>query len=169
MKTKTNISTSSFATTPKKTESGNNQKTNTKLDLSKFVNESKRDLHERYKEQVNIGKGANGKVKLVYDTVTNEMRAMKIIKKSDYNQSKKKIENEIEVLKKLDHVNIIRLLEFYQDEENYFLITEYCSGKELFERIVKMNHFSENDASIIMTQILSAVMYCHKNKIVHRY
>jgi calcium-dependent protein kinase len=51
------------------------------------------------------------------------------------------------ILKNLDHPHIVKLYELYQDETNYYLITEYLSGGELFERIKKMNFFSEKKAA----------------------
>jgi len=76
--------------------------------------------------------------------------------------------NEVEILKTLDHPNILRLYEFYQDERSYYLITEYCQGGELFDRIVSIKYFTENLAAEIMRQILSSVVYCHHRKIAHR-
>ena len=78
------------------------------------------------------------------------------------------ITNEIQVLKSLDHPNIIKIYEFYQDDKNYYLITELCSGGELYDRIIKMKNFSEAKAAQLMKQVLSAVTYCHNRKIVHR-
>jgi len=142
---------------------------NIHIDISKLTIEGKGNFYDRYKDQGKIGKGAYGEVKFAYDIVTREMRAMKVIPKENcpavINAS---LSNEIEVLKKLDHPNIMKLFEFYQDETNYYLITEYCNGGELFERIIRIKHFTEQKAAIIMKQILSAVAYCHKLKIVHR-
>ncbi len=47
-------------------------------------------------------------------------------------------------------------------------MTELCQGGELFEKIIKKSLFCEKDAIPIITQLLSAINYCHKNKIVHR-
>jgi calcium-dependent protein kinase len=58
--------------------------------------------------------------------------------------------NEIEILKQLDHPSIVKLYEFYQDKLNFYLITEYIDGGELFEKISKVKSFSEEDAAIIM-------------------
>ena len=69
--------------------------------------------------------------------------------------------SEINILKNLDHPNILRIFELYQDKHNYFLITEYCSGGELFDRIKEMNHLTEKKAAELIKQILSAVLYCH--------
>ena len=56
----------------------------------------------------------------------------------------------------------------FQDDKRYYLVTELCSGGELFEEITKRNFFSEQDSSVIIKQVLSAVAYCHANNIVHR-
>jgi calcium-dependent protein kinase len=72
------------------------------------------------------------------------------------------------ILKNLDHPHIVKLYELYQDTTSYYLITEYLSGGELFDRIKKMAFFSEKKAVDFMRQILSAVVYCHEQKIVHR-
>eukprot|EP00825_Cyclidium_porcatum_P037888 TRINITY_DN4276_c0_g1_i2.p3 TRINITY_DN4276_c0_g1~~TRINITY_DN4276_c0_g1_i2.p3 ORF type:complete len:103 (-),score=21.60 TRINITY_DN4276_c0_g1_i2:2-310(-) len=50
----------------------------------------------------------------------------------------------------------------------FYIVIELCSGGELLERIQSEHHFKERDAAKIMYQILSAVNYCHKNKVVHR-
>lgn len=50
---------------------------------------------------------------------------------------------ELEIMKNLDHPNIIKFYETYQDEKFFHLVMEYCSGGELFERIVQKEHFSE--------------------------
>lgn len=71
-------------------------------------------------------------------------------------------------MKKLDHPNILKLYEFFQDEKRYFLVTELCSGGELFDKIAEEQYFSEQDAARIIRQILSSVNYCHQRKIVHR-
>ena len=47
-------------------------------------------------------------------------------------------------------------------------MTEFYEGGELFDKIVSSQYFSEKEAAKTMKQILSAVNYCHKNKIVHR-
>jgi len=68
----------------------------------------------------------------------------------------------------MDHPNIVRLFEVYQDHKRYFIITELCTGGELFDQIIKRPYYSERDAAIIMKQVLSAVSYCHDLNIVHR-
>lgn len=100
---------------------------------------------------------------------TKALRAVKIINKryiSD--EEREKLLNEIDILKKLDHPNILKLYEFFQDQKRYFLVTELCNGGELFDKIAEEQQFSEIDAAKIIKQILSAVNYCHQRNVVHR-
>lgn len=76
--------------------------------------------------------------------------------------------NEFEILKTLDHPNIVRLFEMYVDEKHFYLISEYCEGGELFDRIKKAKFFSEEMVAKYMFQIISAVLYCHNRKVAHR-
>jgi calcium-dependent protein kinase len=140
------------------------------VDVGKFVTESKGSVKDRYKEVRELGRGSYGRVLLVNDKCTGEVRAMKVISKATCgNVNASVLAHEVEVLKKLDHPNIIKLYGFYQDDKNYYLITEYCSGGELFDRIIRMKTFSEAYAAKLMKQLLSAVTYCHNLKVVHRY
>jgi len=76
--------------------------------------------------------------------------------------------SEISILKQMDHPNILKLYEFFQDPKRYFLVTELCNGGELFERIAQEEIFSEQDAANVIKQVLSAINYCHSRNIVHR-
>jgi calcium-dependent protein kinase len=64
------------------------------------------------------------------------MRAVKIIEKDKMEEQEKiRLQYEVEVLKNLNHPNIVRLFEVYESKENIFLVTELCDGRELFEEI----------------------------------
>ncbi len=54
---------------------------------------------------------------------------------------------EVNILKDLDHPNIVKLYELYQDDKYYYLITEYCKGGELFDKIKELNTFTEKMAA----------------------
>ena len=75
---------------------------------------------------------------------------------------------EISILKKLDHPNILKLYEVFEDDKRYYLVTELCKGGELFDEIINKVQFSEKEAATIVQQILQAVAYCHSLGIVHR-
>ncbi|CAD8108765.1 unnamed protein product [Paramecium sonneborni] len=116
-----------------------------------------------------IGKGAFGEVRKGIHKVTNQIRAIKVISKEKANAIEvERLRIEIEILKRLDHPNIIKIYEFYQDNKNIYIVTELCTGGELFDKIQDQQAFSERKAAETMKQILSAVNYLHKSKIVHR-
>jgi len=142
-----------------------------KIANSNFVIEHKKEnIKLYYKVLEKIGSGSFGKVYKVNHIPTNQLRAMKVISKEtlQYQDDDKKFLKEIEILSQIDHPNILKVFEYYQDNENYYVITELCKGGELYEQIYELNHFSEKEAAIIMEQLLSAVMYIHAKGIVHR-
>ena len=65
-------------------------------------------------------------------------------------------------------MNILKIYEFYQDEKCFYLISEYCSEGDLFDKIQEIGVFNEYSAAYIIYQILSAIYYCHSTNIVHR-
>lgn len=75
---------------------------------------------------------------------------------------------ELDILKTLDHPNIIKLYDIFDYREFFYVVTEYCGGGELFAAVKRNHHFSEKDASGILKQLLSAVSYLHSRNIVHR-
>ncbi len=68
----------------------------------------------------------------------------------------------------MDHPNILKLYEVFQDDAKFYVVTEICSGGELFDEIVNRQSFSEKDAAEILEQVMSAINYCHLNNICHR-
>lgn len=76
--------------------------------------------------------------------------------------------NEINILKKIDHPNIMRIIEYYISQRHIYIVSEYLTGGELFDRIVSQQHFTEYMAAVYIKQILSAVSYLHQHKIIHR-
>jgi len=85
-----------------------------------------------------IGKGAFGEVRKAIHRHTGLVRAIKIIRKSDSSEEyQQKLINEVEILKRLDHPNIIKIYEFYHDEKYFYIVTELCTGGELFKKIMK--------------------------------
>lgn len=125
---------------------------------------------DNYIIEKKLGEGAYGAVFRVKNKDTKQLRAMKkIIAKSSRDPNKEKeIMNEIEMLKSLDHPNILKVFEFYNTKEGYYIITELCQGGELFQRIVDNGYFSEEHAAYIMYQLLASVFYCHNLNIIHR-
>ncbi|CAK86645.1 unnamed protein product (macronuclear) [Paramecium tetraurelia] len=140
-----------------------------KLGVEVFVNLKQGNIHKYYVTGEVLGEGSYGKVWKVTHKNSGMVRAMKQLKKSSLIlEEQQRLFAEVNILRNLDHPHIVKLYELYQDEQNYYLITEYLSGGELFDRIKKMSYFSERKAASFMRDILSAVVYCHEQNIVHR-
>lgn len=76
-------------------------------------------------------------------------------------REKVRLKYEIDILKNLDHPNIVRLYEVFEDQRNIYLVTELCTGGELFDEILNRDVFTEKEAASIIKQVLSAISYCH--------
>ena len=117
-----------------------------------------------------LGKGSFGKVFQGREILTNKMVAIKSIDKehmqNDY--SRMKIMQEVLILKKLVHVNIIRLLEVFENDDNFFMVMEYSSSGDLLSRIKEQGRLSEAQAKMIIKQVVEGVAHCHHNSILHR-
>ena len=121
---------------------------------------------DKYKREKKLGSGTFGIVYEAINTLFNSKVAMKVIKKEKSND-KLLIRNEIDILKKLSHPNIVRIYEFYESEHNFYLINEYCSGGELFYFLNKRN-LNEQQLSVLFYQVFSGLCYLHENNILHR-
>lgn len=108
-----------------------------------MVTENKGRITKEYNVLMPVlGKGAFGEVRQAVHRETGMVRAIKIINNDAINEEeKKRIVGEVEILKSLDHPNIIRVFEYFQDSRNFYIVTELCTGGELFERIIKKHHF----------------------------
>uniref|UniRef100_A0A7S2JSJ9 Calmodulin n=1 Tax=Leptocylindrus danicus TaxID=163516 RepID=A0A7S2JSJ9_9STRA len=120
-----------------------------------------------------IGHGHYGVVRKCMDRETKVWYAIKSIRKSKVNRLDI-LKREVKLLQEVRHPNIIRLEEVFEDEKYLHLVTELCTGGELFDRIIEKTqsdegHFSEQHASVLVKSILSAIKYCHDEKhICHR-
>lgn len=140
-----------------------------RINSGSFVQLLKKPFSDCYQMLRELGSGQFGKVYLAENQLTGERRAVKVIsKKSETLREKSKFISEVEILARLNHPNIIRIYEMFEDEKKYYVVSELCTGGELFDFITQQGHLSEDMAAEIMRQLLSAVAYCHESHIVHR-
>jgi calcium-dependent protein kinase len=141
-----------------------------RIQASDFINESNRKLSDTYIIGEVLGKGGFGIVKKITHKITREVRAVKILDKTQLASGTdlQNFLNEVAILKTLDHPNIAKLYEYFQDTKKYYLIFEICTGGELFDRVANAGSFSEAIAASYMKDILSVISYCHEKKVVHR-
>ena len=137
------------------------------LERKWFIGSKLYNICEDYHIGEEIGRGSHGKVYKCTHKESNITRAVKLITKdrvADY----ERFVTEISVLKDLDHPNIVKIIETFECKRLCYLILEYYSGGNLFDRILQDRNFSEQKAACIMKSLLSAVSYFHSFKICHR-
>ena len=122
-----------------------------------------------------IGKGSFGEVYLTTRKGTNKLYATKKISKQKIESPsiKKHFLDEIEILKTLNHKNIIKLETIRQSPNNFYIISEYYNGGGLYDclrqyKIIYGKPFPENVVQHFMRQIIDALIYLHQRKIIHR-
>lgn len=137
-----------------------------KISKENFVFYKKGNILNEYTIGQALGSGSFGTVRKAVHKLTGQTRAIKILKKSE--QDENKLFLEVQILCKLSHPNIMQIFEFFDDNKNFYIASEFCSGGELFEKISEKGAFTEQEAASLVKQILSAVYYSHQNNIVHR-
>ena len=159
-----------FVERKKNEEEEKNDNNNLEINTRLIINCNNKNPKDQYKIIKKLGKGAYGTVWKVRNINTGLFRAMKRIKKMRNNMNKiNEIVNEIEILKNLDHPNIVKIFEFFIEADGYYIITEYCHGGELFQAIKLKGFFSEDKAANIIYQVFNAMNYCHNTiKVIHR-
>jgi len=125
-------------------------------------------VEDKYDMKDVLGTGAFSQVRLAECREDGQMYAIKIIDKKALKGKEDSLENEIRVLKRLDHRNVVKLLEAYESRTCVYLVMELVTGGELFDRIVEKGSYSEKDAADLIKQVLSAVAYMHDQGVVHR-
>lgn len=134
----------------------------------------------KYQVLSKLGDGSFGTVFLAINQFTKAKVALKKIKKYDtsidlsFNEkvstsscSKDQlIKNEINILKNLDHPNIVKIIEFYNTKKAYYIVNEYCPLGELFNQI--HHRFTEMEIAVLFYQLFSGLCYLHENNICHR-
>lgn len=75
---------------------------------------------------------------------------------------------ELKTLSKCDHPNIVKVHGAYQDQFKIYFVIDSFIGMSLFDRIIKNGQLSEQEACMILSHVMSAVKYLHKNGMVHR-
>ncbi|XP_061731192.1 calcium/calmodulin-dependent protein kinase type 1 [Nerophis ophidion] len=126
------------------------------------------DIKEHYDFKEVLGTGAFSEVLLAEEKRTQRLVAIKCIPKKALEGKENNIENEIAVLHRIKHPNIVSLEDIFESASHLYLVMQLVSGGELFDRIVEKGFYTERDASQLIRQILDAVKYLHDMGIVHR-
>ncbi|KAF2224849.1 Ca2+/calmodulin-dependent protein kinase [Elsinoe ampelina] len=126
---------------------------------------------ERYQLIEKMGDGAFSNVYRARDLKGqyNEV-AIKVVRKFEMNATQRaNILKEVQIMRQLDHPNIVKLVEFSEANQYYYIVLELCPGGELFHQIVRLTYFSEDLSRHVITQVANALEYLHEEAgVVHR-
>jgi len=132
------------------------------------------DLRAKYELGDVIGRGNFAEVKKAVNKETGEEVAVKIVSIKDQDDYDA-IKQEIEILGKLEHPNIIRLIEIFEKTgkmnktvKKVYIVMELVTGGELFDKIVHKKTFHESEARVVIKKVLEVLQFCHSKGVVHR-
>ena len=127
-------------------------------------------VNEFYRIGKVLGKGAFGKVNLAIHKESGELVAIKSINKTYLADSisNSKIMQEVTILKKIKHTNIIWLRDYFETDSHIIFVLELWAGGDLLNYVRKRRKLNENTAKVIFKQILHGLHHCHINKVLHR-
>lgn len=131
------------------------------------------DIHDFYEinESGILGSGLNGAILSCVHKATKRKYALKRLEKATVSSKDlQHVRDELDCMSYLDHPNILRVIEVFENEECVCLVLELCTGGDMLDRIncQYRQRFKEKDACKLIHSILSAVAYCHGHNIVHR-
>eukprot|EP00397_Hematodinium_sp_SG-2012_P003366 GEMP01003374.1.p1 GENE.GEMP01003374.1~~GEMP01003374.1.p1 ORF type:complete len:859 (+),score=161.73 GEMP01003374.1:57-2579(+) len=144
---------------------------------SRFGNNSEvslviEDIREKYAlSNELLGRGSFGQVRTAVEFKTGVVCAVKIIQRDNKVgewSNEAMFKTEVELIRNLDHTNIIKFYEVYEDPRFLYVVMEKCDGGEVFDKIRELRRFGEWDASNIGRQMLCGLHYIHNLDIVHR-
>ena len=143
--------------------------TTSAIHVSTLIRQNKGHPKTNYITLTPIGNGSFGNVIKIMHKSTGLIRSMKTIPKDNLKEgfTDDEIQREITILKSLNHPHIIKLFEFYVDDNNYYLINEYCDEGDLSDKLISSKYFEEHIVKSIMFQIFTAVLYLHSQNIIH--
>ena len=150
-----------------KSQTINSQFFDGKIDVKDYIQRLDKDSLDNYEKISLLGKGSFSSVYKVRNKNTNLFRAMKIIQKN-FQKDNEEILREINILKNLDHPNVMKIYEFLEDDKNYYLIQEFCDEGDLETALDNKKIYCEFLVRFIMYQVFLAINYLHTNNIVHQ-
>lgn len=129
-------------------------------------------FEERYTLLRKVQKGVYASVWECRDQTTQEIYAVKIIPRPALSTSHdEQVLNEVSILQVVSAGNpecIVRMVEFYEEEDAFFIVMELMNGGDVFDRVAQRPHYSEGDARKLIKRLLQAVKVLHDQGIAHR-
>lgn len=146
-----------------------NNKDDLRIAKDCFVLHKTTKFNDEYVLKETLGEGAFGVVGKCEKINGGVLRAVKMLSKLNLTEKElKDIANEIQIVKELDHPNILKMYEEFEDHKYLYIVTELLQGGELFDELIRRKKFTEKDCAKIVSQLLEALTYCHSKNIAHK-
>lgn len=136
------------------------------ISAQKKIEIKRTNLRLQYQIEDKIREDYSGTIFRVIDKLTNEVRALKSIPTEEDDIDS--VMHEVSILQQIDHPNILKIIDVYLEAHSLNIITEYCTGGELLEKISKHGQFTEKILCEYSKQIISAILYLHSLGIIHK-
>ncbi|XP_063514717.1 MAP kinase-interacting serine/threonine-protein kinase 2 isoform X2 [Pongo pygmaeus] len=115
-----------------------------------------------------LGEGAHARVQTCINLITSQEYAVKIIEKQP-GHIRSRVFREVEMLYQCQgHRNVLELIEFFEEEDRFYLVFEKMRGGSILSHIHKRRHFNELEASVVVQDVASALDFLHNKGIAHR-
>jgi serine/threonine protein kinase len=126
----------------------------------------KKKFAELYQVRDKIHHGSEGVVKRCYSKVHHKEFAVKIIERD--HETDEQVLHEVSIMNQLHHENLVAVVDFFEEDDFYYIVMELMAGGDVFDRIIDLNNYTEKDARDLAKILLVAVDYMHKSGVVHR-
>jgi len=136
---------------------------------AQFIIDNPGKIYENYDidKKDKISSGSTGYVCKAKQKKSGHVRAVKTIPKAHV-RDMESLKREFKITQMMDHPNISKHYESFEDHRNIYVVTELCQGGQLFDRIIDQGYLSEIAVAHLMEQIIRAVDYIHKQGVFHR-
>ncbi|CAK8991438.1 Calcium-dependent protein kinase 1 (PbCDPK1) [Durusdinium trenchii] len=144
-----------------------------RIQRGQFVTRKRRRLEDEYVREGDCGRGCFGECFWVKHKTTGFRRVAKRIAKKRSEVPKEEVEDEMDILRKLDHPHIVRLFEWFESEDDFLLVMEGAKAGDLgraLQRAKQEGHkgLQENVVRLLIQQALDALVYIHSERVIHR-
>jgi serine/threonine protein kinase len=137
--------------------------TYTKLNLS---HAKTKKFSELYEVRGKIHRGSAGVVSICYSKFRKMEFAVKVIARDD--DTDEHVLHEVNIMNQLDHENIVAVVDYFEEDDFYYIVMELMAGGDVFDRILDLQNYTEKDARDLARTLLSAVDYMHDSGVAHR-
>lgn len=137
------------------------------MKFNNLINEGA--VKDFYKFETTLGKGQFGTVRKAIKKENGEEFAIKVLDKTSLTHEDVAAQaTEIDILDQIDHPNVVKLIELFDEKDRFYMVFELMSGGELYNKFMERDHFSEQEVAKAQRPVVDAQRYCHTLGIAHR-